>query len=285
MIAVTGATGQLGQLVIKSLLKKVPASTIVAIARNPEKAKDIRDLGVEVRQADYDRPHTLAPALVGVNKLLLISSSAVGQRVAHHKAVINEAVRAGVNLLAYTSVLKADESPMALAQEHKITEKMIKASGLPAVILRNGWYTENYTQSIGAVLESGIVAGAAEQGRFNTAPRQDYAEAAAVVLTNNDNHVGKIYELAGDQGFTLNEFAQAIAKQSGKTIRYENLKATDFAEFLMTIGLPQGFADALADSEVQAARGWLASEDRTLRRLIGRSTTPLETMISDAVAV
>lgn len=279
MIAITGATGQLGQQVIESLLQKTDANNLVALVRNPAKAEALKALGVDVREADYDRPETLVPALKGVEKLLLISANEVGRRVPQHQAVIEAAKAAGVGLLAYTSILKADTSPMLMANEHKVTEALIQDSSIPAVILRNGWYSENYTQSIGAILQVGAVNGAAQDGRFHTATRKDYAEAAAVVLTT-ENQAGKVYELAGDTGFTLAEFADALAKKTGQTIGYNNMKGEEFAALLVQIGLPQLFAEALADSEVQAAEGWLADDSKTLSTLIGRPTTPFSESIA-----
>lgn len=283
MIAVTGATGQLGRLVIQALLARTDASNIVALVRSPEKAKHFASLGVSVRQADYNQPETVRSALKGVKKLLLISSSAVGERVSHHQAVIEAAKHADLSLFAYTSILKADTSPMALAQEHSITEQMIKMANLPAVILRNGWYTENYSQSVDLAVHNGFVVGAAGQGRFYTASRADYAEAAAVVLTSTENQVGKVYELAGDTGFTLSEFAQEIAQQSGRAISYNNVTGEEYAALLIKMGLPEGFAGALADSEVHAGKGWLANGDRAMSQLIGRGTTSLKKSIEAAL--
>lgn len=283
VIGVTGATGQLGRLVISSLLNKTDAENIVALVRTPSNAQDLKDLGVQVRQADYSQPDTLSSAFVGINKLLLISGSEVGQRAQQHQAVIDAAKEANVELFAYTSLLRATESPLILAEEHKITESAIESAGLPAVILRNGWYTENYTQTIGGALEAGIVAGAAEQGVFNTASRKDYAEAAAVVLTSNEEHIGKVYELAGDQGFTLEQYAAEIAKQSGKQIVYQNMTGPDFKQLLVQIGLPEGLATILEDAEVHAAKGWLSDSSNTLSQLIGHPTTLLTDSVTQAL--
>lgn len=283
MIAVTGANGQLGQHVIQSLLKTTPAANIVALVRDPAKAEHLKSLGVTVRTADYNQSATLGDALAGVTKLLLISGSEVGQRVPQHQAVIDAAKNANLELFVYTSILKADTSPLMLAQEHNETEARIKASGLPAVILRNGWYTENYTQSVPGILQAGAVAGAAAQGRFSTAARKDYAEAAAAVLTSEQSHVGQTYELAGDQSFTLAEFAAQIAEQSDKEIPYSNMPKEEFAALLVNIGLPEGFAVALADAEDHASRGWLEDNSQTLSKLLGRNTTPLRESISEAL--
>lgn len=192
MIVVTGATGQLGQLVVQSLLETVPAGQIVAAVRNPPKAADLAAKGVVVRKADYEDPTTLEAAFAGADKVLLISSSELGKRAAQHKAAIAAAVHAKVKLLVYTSVLHADTSPLGLAKEHLETELAIKASGLPYVLLRNGWYTENYTASVPAALAHGAVMGCAKDGRVSSAARADYAVAAAKVLTSAD-HANKTY--------------------------------------------------------------------------------------------
>jgi len=283
MIAITGATGQLGRLVINSLLDKTSADNIVALVRNTEQATDLKSLGIKLRQADYNQPETLTTALKGISKLLLISGNDVGNRVPQHQAVIDAAKAAGVELFAYTSILKADSNAMGLAAEHKETEAAIKASGLPAVILRNGWYSENYTQSIPVVLQTGTVAGAAADARLHTASRKDYAEAAATVLTSTEDQTGKVYELAGDSGYTLAEYAAEIAKQSGKTINYQNMTEEAFTDLLVQVGLPEGFAALLADSEVQAQQGALAEASGTLAQLIGRQTTPISQSITEAL--
>lgn len=283
MIGVTGATGQLGRLVIENLLKKTAASNIVALVRDAAKANELKALGVDVRQADYEQPETLTAAFAGIEKLLLISSNAVGSRVPQHLAVIQAAKEAGVQLFVYTSVLKAGTNPMMLAAEHKPTEAAIQESGIPAVILRNGWYTENYTQNIPAILQTGVVAGAAKDGKFHTAARNDYAEAAAVVLTSEASHAGNVYELAGDAGFTLAEFAAEVAAQSGKEIAFQDMSGEDFANLLVQVGLPEGFAAALADSEVHAANGWLEETGGTLSTLIGRPAQSLSAAVTAAL--
>lgn len=274
MIAVTGATGQLGRLVINALLKKVPASEIIAAVRSPEKASDLAALGVQVLKADYSQPATLETAFQGVDKLLLISSSEVGQRIAQHTAVINAAKKAGVKLLAYTSLLHADKSTLGLGEEHRATEELLRDSGVPVVLLRNGWYTENYAASIAPALAHGAFIGAVADGRIASAAREDYAEAAATVLTQ-ENQAGKVYELAGDDSYTLAEFTAEIARQSGKPVVYKNLSETDFKQALIGAGLPDGFASLLADSDAGAAKGGLFDDSHTLSKLIGRPTTPM----------
>ncbi|HEX5338692.1 MAG TPA: SDR family oxidoreductase [Gallionella sp.] len=282
MIVVTGATGQLGRLVIQSLLKKVPASQIVAAVRNVEKAQDLAAQGVQVRQADYNQPASWDTALQGADKVLLISSSEIGQRAKQHQAVIDAAKRAGVKLLAYTSLLHADTSILGLAGEHKDTEAYIRASGVPFVLLRNGWYTENYAMGIPAALSLGAVYGCAGDGRISSAARADYAEAAAVVLTS-DNQAGKTYELAGDSAYTLSEFAAEISRQVGRAIGYVNLPEAEYKKALLGAGLPEPFAALLADSDTGVSKGALFDDSHQLSKLIGRSTTPLATAVKAAL--
>ncbi|WP_057102981.1 SDR family oxidoreductase [Citrobacter freundii] len=274
MIAITGATGQLGQHVIESLLKTVPASQIVAIVRNPAKATALSQQGITVRQADYSDEAAFTTALQGIDKLLLISSSEVGQRAPQHRNVINAAKAAHVKFIAYTSLLHADTSPLGLADEHVATEQMLAESGIAYALLRNGWYTENYLASAPAALEHGVFIGAADEGKIASATRADYAAAAARVISE-DGHAGKTYELAGDAGWTLSQLAAELAKQSGKKVVYQNLSEADFAAALKGAGLPAGLADMLADSDTGASKGGLFDDSHTLSKLIGRPTTSL----------
>ena len=278
-IAITGASGQLGRLVIDKLKAKVPASEIIALARDPGKAAD---LGVTVRQADYAKPETLAPALAGVDTLLLISSSEVGQRAVQHRNVIEAAKGAGVKRIVYTSVLRADTTPLSLADEHRTTEAALKASGIPYTILRNGWYTENYTASVGGAVAGGAFIGSAEDGMISSATRADYAEAAVAVLTG-EGHEGRTYELAGDEAYTLSDLAAEISRQTGKDIPYKNLPEADYAKALARFGLPEGLAQAIASFDVDASAGALFEDGRQLSRLIGRPTTPLSAAVAEAL--
>ncbi|ANI84828.1 SDR family oxidoreductase [Kosakonia oryzae] len=280
MIALTGATGQLGQFVVEELLKTVAAKQIVAIVRNPAKAEALSKQGVLVRKADYGDQAALTQALAGVDKLLLISSSEVGQRAAQHRNVINAAKAAGVKFIAYTSLLHADKSPLGLHVEHVETEKMLAESGIPYALLRNGWYSENYLASAPAALAHGVFIGAAGDGKIASATRADYAAAAARVISE-EGHAGKVYELAGDNGWTLSELAALLSKASGKNIVYQNLSEADFAAALKGAGLPDVFANLLADSDAGAAKGGLFDDSKTLSKLIGRPTTPIADSVND----
>ncbi len=282
MIAVTGASGQLGRLVMEGLLARVPAENIVAAVRNPSKVADLAARGVVVRTADYARPETLDAAFAGVDRLLLISSSEVGGRVPQHRNVIEAAGRAGVGLVAYTSILHADTTPLGLGAEHRETEALLRASGLPHVLLRNGWYTENYLASLPAALQHGAFAGSAGDGRIASAARADYAAAAVAVLTG-EGHAGKVYELAGDTAYTLAELAAEVSRQTGRQIGYTNLPQAEYRAMLVTVGLPVPIADMLADSDAGAARGGLFDDSRQLSALIGRPTTPLSALVEKAL--
>ena len=282
MIVITGASGQLGRLVIDELLKSVPASELVAAVRSPEKVEDLAKLGVQVRKADYTQPSTLETAFTGADKVLLISSNEVGQRAPQHANVIAAAKTAGVGLLAYTSILHADTTPLSLRSEHKQTEARLAESGVPYVLLRNGWYTENYAAGIPAALEHGVILGSAGEGRISSAARADYAAAAAAVLLA-DHQAGNVYELAGDEAYTLSGFAAEVSKQSGKTINYQDMPEAEYANALKGIGLPEGLADMLADSDVGASKGGLFDGSKTLSKLIGRPTTPLSEVVKKAL--
>lgn len=282
MIAITGATGHLGQLTLTELLKTVPASQLVAIVRNPAKAETLAQQGVIVRQAEYGDQAALTAALEGVDKLLLISSSEVGQRAIQHRNVIDAAKAAGVKFIAYTSLLHADRSPLGLHVEHVDTEQYLAASGIPYALLRNGWYSENYLASAPAALAHGVFIGSAGEGKIASATRSDYAAAAAKVISS-EGHAGKVYELAGDEAWTLSELAAELSKQSGKPVVYQNLSEADFATALKGAGLPEAFANLLADSDAGAAKGGLFDSSRTLSTLIGRPTTPICDSIRDVV--
>jgi NAD(P)H dehydrogenase (quinone) len=278
-LAVTGATGHLGRLAAESLIARgVPAGSIVAVVRSPEKAQDLADRGVQVRKGDYTDPQGLAAAFAGVSRLLLVSGSEVGQRLPQHRNVVEAAVSAGIGFIAYTGILNTDTTKMLLAEEHRATEEVIRASGLPYALLRNGWYLENYTDRLQTVLEHGLL-GSGGDGRIAAASRADYAAAAAAVLASDDtsNHV---YELGGDTPFTLTELAAEIAAQSGKPVAYQNLPVDEYAKVLVSVGLPEAYANILADSDLGIERGDLTTDSGDLHRLIGRPTTTL----ADAVA-
>jgi NAD(P)H dehydrogenase (quinone) len=282
MIVITGASGQLGRLVIGLLLKSVPAQQIVAAVRDPQKVADLAALGIQVRQADYDQPDTLVKAFAGADKLLLISATEIGRRLPQHQAVIDAAQQVGISLLAYTSILHADSSPLPLATEHRLTEALIQASGIPAVVLRNGWYSENYLASIPAALTYGVLLGSAGDGRIASAARADYAAAAAAVLTL-DGQAGRVYELAGDASYSLAEFAQELSQQSGTLVGYQNLPEAEFKAALVGAGLPEGIATLLSESDIGASKGGLFDDSHQLSQLIGYPTTPIAVQIQAAL--
>lgn len=273
-IVVTGATGKLGHLLIEALLKRTSASNIVAIVRHADKAAALAALGIEVRLANYDDMDSLSSALVGAEKLMLISSSEVGKRAVQHANVIAAARQTGVKHIVYTSLLHADRSPLALAEEHRMTEQSLFKSGLTYTILRNGWYTENYTSGLKAALNQKVIIGAADEGQISSASRQDYAEAAAIVLTTFA-HENKTYELAGDKAYTLTELACEASRQTGQNIVYFNMTEHDYREKLINMGTEPAVANLLSNSDAGAASGALFDDSGCLRQLLGRETTPL----------
>ncbi len=271
---VTGASGQLGQKVVDHLATLVPASDIVVLVRSDSAREAFEAKGIAARQADYENPEALRAAFDGIDRLLLISSSEIGKRAAQHRNVIEAAKAAGVGFVAYTSILNAETGGMALAEEHLQTEAMLRDSGLPHALLRNGWYSENIAGTAPQAVGMGQHFGAAGEGRFNTASRQDYAEAAAVVLAG-EGQAGDVYELGGDSDFSLTEYAALLSEVSGKDVAYVDMDQAGYAAALVGAGLPEGFAGILADSDAKAGQGALATQSRDLSRLIGRPTTPM----------
>lgn len=278
-IAITGATGHLGRLIVAGL-KQQSRTDLVGLVRDPAKAAD---LGISTRIADYDRPETLGAALEGVDTLMLISGNEIGKRAVQHRNVIDAAKAAGVRRIVYTSLLHANTSPLSLAGEHHQTEALLKDSGLATTILRNGWYAENYTGSIAPALANGAFYGAAGQGRIAAAARADYAAAAVAVLTTQ-GHDGAVYELAGSPAWTLADLAAEISRQSGRDIPYVDLPEADYAKALESAGLPAGQAAAYASFDAGAAQGALDGDGATLARLIGRPSTPLADSVKAALA-
>lgn len=278
-IGITGATGHLGRLVVAKMKERAAADDLVALVRSPQKAAD---LDIEAREADYDKPETLQRALQGIDTLLLISGSEVGKRARQHQHIIDAARQNGVQRIVYTSVLHADNTSVSLATEHRATEQALKDSGIPHTFLRNGWYTENYTASIPGALAGGAVIGSAGEGRISAATREDYAEAAVAVLTS-EGHEGKVYELAGDEAFTLKEYAAELSRQTGRDIPYKNLPEAEYAAALAGFGIPEEMAKAIAGWDVSVSKGDLFDDSRQLSKLIGRPTTPLSVAIEEAL--
>ncbi|MEO6387515.1 MAG: SDR family oxidoreductase [Croceibacterium sp.] len=279
--AVTGATGKLGRLVLDELLAKADAGDVVALARDPASLSDYADRGVQVRQADYDDPASLETALADVDRVLLISGNAVGQRERQHGAIAAAAKRAGASYLAYTSVLNAQDSKLLLAAEHVLTENLLKTSGLNHDVLRMPWYSENYTGALAPAIEQGVIYGATAEGRLSTASRADLAAGAVGALLNSPG--GKIYELAGDQSWSMPEFAAEVGRQAGKPVAYVNQSEADYATTLEGAGLPPPVAGFLASTSYLAGHGELYSESKDLSALSGRPSTPISQTIAAAL--
>ncbi|WP_371557770.1 SDR family oxidoreductase [Streptomyces longwoodensis] len=283
-IVVTGATGQLGRLTVEALLRHgIPAADIIATGRDIAGIKDLTDRGITVRRADFADTDGLADAFAGADRLLLISASVpVGERVANHRRVIDAAASAGVSLVAYTSTTHADTATTVIGATHSETEAYLRDRGIPSVLLRNGWYLENYTSQLPQILQNGAVVGAAGEGRISAASRADYAEAAAVVLTT-EGHTGAVYELGGDESFTLTELAAAISAAAGEQVAYADLPVADFAQVLAAAGLPAELAEVLADADRGMNRGEMYTDSGDLRRLIGRPPVTLAEALAAAL--
>lgn len=278
-IGITGATGQLGRLVVQKLKERTNADNLTALVRTPEKAAD---MNIASRVFDYNKPETLAESLKGIDYLLLISGNEVGQRKRQHESVIKAAQQAGIKWIVYTSLLHADTSSLSLAVEHVATEQALAKSGIPFTLLRNGWYTENYTASVPGAVKAGALIGSAGNGKISSAARADYAEAAAIVLTTPNNE-GKTYELSGDESFTLTDLAAEISRQTGKTIPYTDLFEDKYAAVLTGAGLPTPLARALASWDVSASKGDLYDDSHVLSKLIGHATTTLSAVVKKAL--
>jgi NAD(P)H dehydrogenase (quinone) len=279
-IVVTGATGQLGRLTVEALLRRgVPAADIVATGRDTARIEDLGDRGVVVRRADFAEPDSLAAAFEGADRLLLVSTTTVDERSANHRRAVDAAVAAGVSLVAYTSMTRADTATTILARTHRVTEEYLRERQVPSVLLRNSWYVENYTAQLPLFRRHAAVVGAAGEGRISAASRVDYAEAAAVVLTT-EGHAGAVYELGADEAFTLAELAEAVSAATGEPIASTDLPADRLTEALIGAGLPAELAHVLADADLGMRRGELYTDSGDLSRLIGRPATTL----SDAIA-
>lgn len=282
LLAVTGATGQLGRLVVEALIERGTApADIVAIGRDIQKLDDLAVHGVQVRAADYTKPDTLATALEGVDRLLLVSGSAVGQRIRQHANVLAAATDAGVGFIAYTSAPKADNTDLALAPEHKATEAMIRESGIPFALLRNNWYTENYFQVLEQAQYTGLIIASLGDGTVASASRRDYAEAAAVVLAG-DGHDGTVYELSGDVAWGYEELAATIGDLIGRDVVYRRVSAKDHRKFLTKAGIPMGQAAFAVTLDANTRGGALSLTTGELSTLIGRPTTPLRDTLAEA---
>jgi len=279
-IGVTGATGKLGEIVVRLLRQRYPDIPVIALVRDEARAATLTALDAEVRRFDYDAPETLPSALSGVEKLLLISGNAVGERERQHRAVIEAARAAGVGLIAYTSVLRAAETSLTIAAEHKATEAILAQAGVPYVLLRHGWYCENYIFRIEAAISTGRLPSCTGDGRISAAARRDFAEAAVTVLTSPEDQSGKVYELAGSTSFTFADLAAETERLSGKPVKPVQLDKPAFEAAMIEIGIPAFVAALIAKSDSGAKDGGLFDDSKTLERLIGRPTTPMSEIIT-----
>ena len=284
MIGISGASGRFGQIVVRTLRDSQPDRQTVALIRDPGKGAALRACGAEVRAFDYDRPDMLTEMLDGIDRLLLISGNAVGQRERQHRAVIEAAKEAGVGLIAYTSVLRASETPLAIAAEHRATEAVLTEVGVPYVLLRHGWYIENFLFRIHAAIKSGKLPTCAGQGLISAATRDDFAEAAVAILTSSEDQAGRVYELAGSRSFTFADLASEASRLGGRPIEVVQLTPAELIVALTGIGIPDVAAALIAKSDIGAREGGLFDDSGTLERIIGHPTTPMAKVLEEALA-
>ncbi|CAL9275580.1 Quinone oxidoreductase 2 [Streptomyces sp. SudanB5_2050] len=281
-IVVTGATGHLGRHVVRQLLEKVPADRVTAVVRDRDRAADLAALGVRIAVADYNAPESFDGVFAPGDRVLLISGNEFDKgRVRQHTVVIDAAKKAGAALLAYTSA--PSSLTAALADDHRATEEVLVGSGVPYVLLRNGWYHENYTEQLAPVLEHGAVVQAAGDGRVSSASRADYAAAAVAVLTG-EGHENKAYELGGDEAWSFAEYAAELSRQTGKEIVYTPVSTEAYTGILTGAGVPGPLADVLAGVDTAIEKGELVVTTGDLARLAGRPTTPLAEAVAAALA-
>ena len=281
-IAVTAATGQLGRLVVEELLQRVPADQVVAVVRDAGKAQPIADKGVEVRVASYDDPAALRTALEGVDRVLLISGNEVGQRVPQHTNVVEAARTAGVSFIGYTSAPKASDTDLILAPEHKATEEVVQASGIPYSIMRNNWYAENYVQTAQIAKETGEIISGTKGARIPMVPRADLAAGHAAVLTG-DGHENTVYEFAGDEALTFDDLAKLFSDVLGREVKHREVEGEEHVAALVAAGLPPETAQFVAALDANIAGGALDVGSQDLSRILGRPTTPLRESLKGAL--
>ncbi|MEC0206436.1 SDR family oxidoreductase [Paenibacillus lautus] len=281
-IIVTGASGQLGGLVLQHLLKKVPASHIVAVVRNLEKASAVVELGIEVRQGDYNDPESLHNAFVAGTKLLFISGSETDDpiRVVQHANVVKAARDVGIKHIAYTSFAFAEDNPFALV--HMATEYAIRTTNIPYTFLRNGGYTEFFVNpSLKANVENGTIITNANKGKVNSVNRSDLALAAATVLTE-DGHENKEYNLVSNHPWSFDDLAEILSEVSGKSVVHQSVSFEEEKNILVRAGMPESFAETTAFIYNTIAEGNMERTTDDLKKLIGFQT-PINELVIKAL--
>jgi NAD(P)H dehydrogenase (quinone) len=280
---VTGATGKFGTKVVETLLKTVPASQLAVSVRNPEKAAGLQTRGVEVRQGDFDQPETLDSAFAGIDRLLIISADGDNEtRIRQHANAVAAAERAGVKFIAYTSIANAQESKNLFAPTHQATEAAILKTGIPYSFLRNNWYLENEIPSIQGVLAGAPWVTSAGNGKVGWALQQDYAEAAAAVLSGT-GHDNTIYELSG-KPLTQEELVSAIGTILGKEVPVQQVDDAAYADIMKGAGMPDFVISILVEIQRSIRVGSLDFESNDFEKLLGRPVTPISEGLSQIVS-
>lgn len=281
MILITGATGQLGGIVVENLLEKVPARQIAVLVRDENKAADLKAKGVEVRVGSYHDAASLANAMSGIDKVLLISSNDFNNRLGQHKNVIDAAKNAGVKHILYTGVTmkNINESPLKpLLADHYQTEDYIEESGLTYTFLQNSLYFEVIPLFVGAnVLETGIFFPASD-GKVAFAARQDLGETTATILAT-EGHENKTYNLTGATAYSFADVAASLSEFTGKAVSYTSPEPVAFEAMLKQFGLPEGIVLMSVLFAAGIQNGDFDLPSPTLEQLLGRKTTNLKTFL------
>jgi NAD(P)H dehydrogenase (quinone) len=285
-ILITGATGHLGGLAIQHLLHKkgVPASQIVALARDVNKASALSELGIEVRQGDFLDPASLDKAFAGITKLLFIPTPDEDNtlRVLQNANVAKAARNAGIKHIAYTGFAFAEESTSPLASVHLATEYAIRTTNIPYTFLRNSFYADVFVNpSLKASVEHGAIVTNANDGKVNAASRNDLALAAATVLSE-EGHENKAYNLVSHQPWTFDELAEAVSEVSGKKVVHHRVSFEEQTSVLVKAGLPEPVAAMFAGIYASIANGETAAATDDLQKLIG-DPTPLKELVGQAL--
>ena len=268
-IVITGASGQLGRLTAELVLARVPASEVTLTTRRPEALSDFVGRGARVRQADFDRPETLAEAFAGGERLLLISADVVGRRVAQHRAAIEAAREVGVRHVAYTSYLNpVAENPAVITPDHRDTEEALRESGLAWTALRNAFYAEYQVPAGAQAIATGQLIHNNGEGRIAYVSREDCAAAAAAVLTT-EGHEGKAYDITGPESLSFAEAAERISAATGREIRHVDVPPEAARQGMLSSGMPEwqvdvslGLLAAVREGALDAVTGTVATVGR-----------------------
>ncbi|TGN02330.1 SDR family oxidoreductase [Leptospira dzoumogneensis] len=278
-VLVTGASGHLGKIVLEELLKR-GQKKIIATTRKPESLEDFAKRGVIVRKASFDDPASLTSAFQGADRILIISTDDIGNRLEGHSNAVDAAVKVGAKRVLYTSLTKANEVPVTFAFEHEGTEEKIKQSGLAYTILRNNLYSDYLIPKLQHSIASGSLYGSGGEGSCAYISRTDCAKAAAAALLSSGSG-NQILEISGPKAWTYPELAKFISELTGVSVSYVDLPAEELSKALVGAGVPKPMADALASFDVSIREGYLKDVNTLVKDLIGESLQDVTDLLKE----